>query len=152
MRYEHRHSAKPAVVLLTSSLQNILTSGHYKKLLDISLLTTSTSKHITISTKYNTLAHTMTERLSNTANSYIGSAKQTLGETIGHSDLAANGAAQKAQAESAQRLADAKTRADGLGLKVQGEAEAKVGSLTGDKAMEARGQANEAMGDIQRNV
>lgn len=94
----------------------------------------------------------MTERLSNTANSYIGGAKQTLGQTLGFSDLAANGAAQKAQAETAQRLADTKTHADGLGHKIQGEAQTKVGSLTGDKSMEARGQANEAIGDVRRNV
>lgn len=94
----------------------------------------------------------MTERLSNTANSYIGGAKQTIGQTLGFSDLAANGAAQKAQADAAQRLTDAKTHADGVGHKVEGQAQIKVGSLTGDKSMEARGHANEALGDVQRNV
>ncbi|KAF9983814.1 hypothetical protein BGZ65_001387 [Modicella reniformis] len=45
----------------------------------------------------------MTERLSNTANQYIGSVKQTVGETFGYSDLAARGVAQKSQAESQEQ-------------------------------------------------
>ncbi|KAF9202065.1 hypothetical protein BGZ49_007749, partial [Haplosporangium sp. Z 27] len=55
----------------------------------------------------------MTERLSNTANSYIGGAKQTLGQAIGHENLAASGAEQKAKADAAQAAADAKTHAEG---------------------------------------
>ena len=53
----------------------------------------------------------MTERLSNTANSYVGAAKQTVGETLGYPGLAADGAAQKSQADNAQKIADAKTNA-----------------------------------------
>ena len=34
----------------------------------------------------------MTERMQNTASSYIGAAKQTIGETLGYPDLAASGA------------------------------------------------------------
>lgn len=94
----------------------------------------------------------MTERLSNTANQYMGSAKESIGSAIGNPDLAASGAAQRAQAETAQRLADSKTRAEGVGHTVEGQAQKKVGSLTGDKSMEARGHANEALGDMQRNV
>ncbi|KAF8977478.1 hypothetical protein BGZ46_007346 [Entomortierella lignicola] len=94
----------------------------------------------------------ITETISNTANSYIGGAKQTIGETIGHPELAASGAAQKAQADVAQKNADAKIRNEGIGHTVIGQAQTKVGSLTGDKSMEARGQANEALGEVQRNV
>ncbi|KAF8935621.1 hypothetical protein CPC16_008679 [Podila verticillata] len=94
----------------------------------------------------------MTERLSNTANQYMGSAKETIGSAIGSENLAANGAAQRAQAEAAQRLADTKTHTEGLGHTVEGQAQKKVGSLTGDRSMEARGHANEALGDVQRNV
>jgi len=94
----------------------------------------------------------MTERLSNTANQYMGSAKESIGSAIGNSDLAASGAAQRAQAEAAQRLADSKTHAEGAGHTVEGQAQKKVGSLTGDKSMEARGHANETLGDMQRNV
>ncbi|KAG0274285.1 hypothetical protein BGZ96_004397 [Linnemannia gamsii] len=94
----------------------------------------------------------MTERMQNTANSYIGGAKQTIGETLGNTNLAASGAQQKAQADAAQKAADAKTHAEGLGNKVQGEVQQNVGSLTGNTSMEARGHANEIRGDIQRNV
>ncbi|KAF9574155.1 kinesin-like nuclear fusion protein [Mortierella alpina] len=93
-----------------------------------------------------------TEKMSNTANSYIGGAKQTVGETLGNTNLAASGAAQKAQADSAQRLADAKIHSEGVGHKVEGEAQSKIGSLTGDRSMQARGEANQTLGDIQRNV
>ncbi|KAG0031253.1 hypothetical protein BGZ81_001542 [Podila clonocystis] len=94
----------------------------------------------------------MTERMTNTANSYIGGAKQSIGSAIGSSDLEARGAAQKAQADAAQRLADNKTHAEGLGHQVEGQVQQTVGSITGDKSMEARGHANEALGDVQRNV
>lgn len=94
----------------------------------------------------------MTERIQNTANSYIGGAKQTVGETLGYSDLAANGASQKAQADAAQAAADAKTHAEGVGHKVQGNVQQTVGSATGNTSMEARGHANEVKGDIERKV
>ncbi|KAG0285130.1 hypothetical protein BGZ97_007924 [Linnemannia gamsii] len=93
----------------------------------------------------------ISEKVSNTANSYIGGAKQTIGETIGNTNLAASGAQQKAQADAAQKAADAKTHAEGLGNKAQSKVQQNVGSLTGDTSMEARGQANEVRGDIQRN-
>ncbi|KAH7049815.1 hypothetical protein BKA57DRAFT_461296 [Linnemannia elongata] len=94
----------------------------------------------------------MTDRISNTANSYIGGAKQTIGETIGNNNLAASGAQQKAQADAAQKAADAKTHAEGVGHKVQGEVQQNVGSLTGNTSMEARGHANEVRGDLERKV
>ncbi|KAF9346761.1 hypothetical protein BGX26_001719 [Mortierella sp. AD094] len=93
----------------------------------------------------------ISEKLANTANSYIGGAKQTVGETLGYPDLAASGAAQKAQADAAQKAADAKTHLEGIGHTVEGQAEVKIGSLTGDKSMEARGHANEALGAAQRS-
>ncbi|KAF8941885.1 hypothetical protein BGZ46_006885, partial [Entomortierella lignicola] len=55
----------------------------------------------------------MTDRLSNTTNSYIGGAKQTIGEAIGHDNLASSGAQQKSKADAAQAAADAKTHAEG---------------------------------------
>ncbi|KAG9064255.1 hypothetical protein KI688_003443 [Linnemannia hyalina] len=94
----------------------------------------------------------MTDRIQNTANSYIGGAKQTVGETLGYSDLAANGAHQKTQADAAQKAADAKTHAEGVGHKVQGEVQKNVGSLTGNNDMEARGHVNEVRGDLERKV
>ncbi|OAQ33154.1 hypothetical protein K457DRAFT_254557 [Linnemannia elongata AG-77] len=94
----------------------------------------------------------MTDRISNTLNSTLGGAKQTIGETIGNPDLAASGAAQKSQADAAQKAADAKTHAEGIGHKVQGEVQQNVGSLTGNTSMEARGHANEVRGELERKV
>ncbi|KAG0358289.1 hypothetical protein BC939DRAFT_467611 [Gamsiella multidivaricata] len=94
----------------------------------------------------------MTERMSNTLNAYLGSAKQSIGETTGNRELAASGAAQKTQAEESQRLADADTQTKGLGHSFEGQAQEKIGSLTGDKAMQARGVANQALGDAQQSV
>ncbi|KAF8925258.1 hypothetical protein BGZ47_003404 [Haplosporangium gracile] len=90
--------------------------------------------------------------LSNTANSYMGGAKQTIGETIGNNNLAASGAQQKAQADAAQKAADARTHAEGVGNKVKGSMQQNVGSMTGNTSMEARGHANETRGDMKRNV
>ncbi|KAG0052249.1 hypothetical protein BGZ83_002809 [Gryganskiella cystojenkinii] len=94
----------------------------------------------------------MTERIQNYASSYMGGAKQTVGETLGYPDLAASGSAQKSQADMAQNMADAKTYAEGLGNKVQGEVQKTVGSLTNDPAMEVRGHTNVARGEVQRNL
>ncbi|KAF9952651.1 hypothetical protein BGZ72_006015 [Mortierella alpina] len=94
----------------------------------------------------------MTDRLQNTANSYIGGAKQTVGNTLGNSSLAAEGAAQKSQAETAQKAADAKTHAEGVGHNIQGTAQKAVGSVTGNTTLEARGHANDARGDLERKV
>jgi len=94
----------------------------------------------------------MTERLSNTANSYVGAAKQTVGETLGYPGLAADGAAQKSQADNAQKIADAKTNAEGFGNTIHGEAQKTVGSMTNDPVMETEGKANVAKGDLQRKV
>ncbi|KAG0266127.1 hypothetical protein BGZ95_003104 [Linnemannia exigua] len=95
---------------------------------------------------------TMTDRLANTTNAYIGAAKQAIGNTIGNPTLAASGAQQQSQAESAQKAADAKTHAQGAGHKVEGQVQQNVGALTGNAAMEARGNANEVRGDLERKV
>ncbi|KAI1305594.1 hypothetical protein EDD11_004885 [Mortierella claussenii] len=96
--------------------------------------------------------NTVTNRISNTANSYIGGAKQTLGETIGNSNLAATGAEQKAKADAAQAAADAKTHAEGAGHQIQGKVQQTVGSITGNTSQQARGHANEVQGDLERKV
>ncbi|KAF9083669.1 hypothetical protein BGX29_002968 [Mortierella sp. GBA35] len=94
----------------------------------------------------------VSEKVSNTANSYMGGAKQSIGETIGNNNLAASGAQQKAQAEAAKKAAEAKVHSQGVGHKIQGEIQQNVGSLTGDTSMEARGHANEVRGDLERKV
>lgn len=92
----------------------------------------------------------MTERMQNTASSYIGAAKQTIGETLGYPDLAASGASQKEQAETNQRMADAKVQLHGVGHSLQGQVEQAVGSFTQDAAMEAHGKANITKGDMEQ--
>ncbi|KAF9358262.1 hypothetical protein BGX26_002130 [Mortierella sp. AD094] len=98
------------------------------------------------------MSNNMTDRISNTASSYIGGAKQTVGQTIGNESLAASGAEQKAKADAAQAAADARTHAEGAGHTVQGKVQQSVGSLTGNTSMEARGHANETKGDLERKV
>jgi uncharacterized protein YjbJ (UPF0337 family) len=92
------------------------------------------------------------EKISNTTNSYIGGAKETIGEKTGNQKLAAEGAAQKSQAEAAAAEATAKAHAEGLGHQVQGKVQKNVGSLTGNTGMQARGHANEARGDMETKV
>ncbi|KAF9178872.1 hypothetical protein BGZ51_007295 [Haplosporangium sp. Z 767] len=94
----------------------------------------------------------ISEKITNATNSYVGGAKQTVGNTIGNPDLAASGASQKAQAEAAQRTAEAKVHAEGLGHKTKGNVQQTVGSVTGNNSLEARGHANEVRGDLERNV
>ncbi|KAF9921898.1 hypothetical protein FBU30_008041 [Linnemannia zychae] len=53
----------------------------------------------------------MTDKLTNSANAYIGAAKQAIGNTFGNPTLAASGAQQQAQAEAAQNIAHKKTHA-----------------------------------------
>lgn len=125
----------------------------------------------------------MTDRIYNASNQIIGGTKEAIGSALGFPEIAASGAAQRAQAENAQRTADAEnaqrladvkntqhmgdgqtraentqrkaedqTRAEGVGHKVEGEVQQKIGALTGDKSMEARGRTNETIGNIQQNV
>ncbi|KAF9162027.1 hypothetical protein BGX21_002018 [Mortierella sp. AD011] len=98
------------------------------------------------------MSNNMTDRLSNTYNSTMGGAKQTVGEAIGNESLAASGSEQKARAEAAQAAADARTHAEGAAHKIGGKVEQTVGSLTGDQSMQSHGRANEIKGDIEHNV
>ncbi|KAG0353585.1 hypothetical protein BGZ54_002188, partial [Gamsiella multidivaricata] len=93
----------------------------------------------------------ITEKITNTAKSYMGGAKQAVGETVGSSDLAASGAAQKTEAETSQAIADAKLKTEGVADKIEGKAKAAAGSLTGDTTLEASGHADDALGDVKRN-
>jgi uncharacterized protein YjbJ (UPF0337 family) len=94
----------------------------------------------------------ITERITNTISSYMGSAKQVVGEKLGSPEMVASGVAQKTQADNVLRNAAAKTHAEGHGHNVEGQAQKKVGSLTGDKVMYAKGEANDAIGNAQRSV
>ncbi|KAG0237283.1 hypothetical protein BGW41_000241 [Actinomortierella wolfii] len=94
----------------------------------------------------------MTDRMSNTYNSTIGTAKEKIGSAIGSESLAASGAEQRARGETAQKAADAKTHAEGLQNKAKGEIQKNVGSLTDNTSQQAKGHANVALGDAQRSV
>ncbi|KAF9099508.1 hypothetical protein BGX23_001653 [Mortierella sp. AD031] len=94
----------------------------------------------------------MTDRLSNTYDSTIGGAKETVGKTVGSEQLASSGAQQKAQAEAKQSAANAQTHAQGVGNNLKGAAQKAVGGATNNPSMEARGHGNAALGDVQRNV
>ncbi|KAG0231797.1 hypothetical protein BGW42_008630 [Actinomortierella wolfii] len=94
----------------------------------------------------------MTDRMSNTYNSTIGTAKEKIGSAIGNESLAASGAEQRARGETAQKAADAKTHTEGLQNKARGEIQKNVGSLTDNTSQQAKGHANVALGDAQRSV
>ncbi|KAF9912412.1 hypothetical protein EC991_011104 [Linnemannia zychae] len=93
----------------------------------------------------------ITEKITNTVSSYMGSAKQVIGAKLGSPDMVASGVAQKTQADNVLRDAAAKTHAEGHGHNVEGQAQKKVGSLTGDKTMRAEGEINDAIGNVQRS-
>ncbi|KAG0000652.1 hypothetical protein BGZ79_005642 [Entomortierella chlamydospora] len=90
--------------------------------------------------------------LSNTYNSTMGGAKETVGNTIGSQNLESSGRAQKANAQAAQTTQDAQTHAKGVGNTIQGAAQKTAGSATNDTSLESRGHANAAVGDAQRSV
>ncbi|KAF9912392.1 hypothetical protein EC991_011084 [Linnemannia zychae] len=96
------------------------------------------------------IAENISTKVSNTASSYIGGAKQTIGETINNPDLAASGAAQKVQADTAQKVHDAKTEAQGLAHKAGGQAQKASGNVLGDYSLEASGEGNITKGEIER--
>jgi len=94
----------------------------------------------------------MAERLSNTYNSTVGGAKETVGHAVGNQSLAGSGATQKAEAQAKQRTEDAQTHAKGVGHNVEGAAQKAVGNVTNDHSLEARGHGNSALGDVERKV
>ncbi|KAF9153372.1 hypothetical protein BG015_003537 [Linnemannia schmuckeri] len=98
------------------------------------------------------IAENVSTKVSNTASSYIGGAKQTIGETINNPDLAARGAAQKAQADTAQKLADAKSQAEAAAHKAEGHSQKATGNVLGDYSLEASGEGNITKAEIERRV
>ncbi|KAG0204998.1 hypothetical protein BGX28_003248 [Mortierella sp. GBA30] len=95
---------------------------------------------------------TMTERMSNKIKSAVGGAKQTIGEVIGNREMAASGAAQKAEADTSQRFAEKKAQEEEVAHRVEGQAQEKTGDVTHDRVLKARGLENQALGDIELNV
>ncbi|KAF9115986.1 hypothetical protein BGX27_005423 [Mortierella sp. AM989] len=94
----------------------------------------------------------LSDKISNTANSYMGSAKETLGNAIGNPTLAGEGAAQRVQADTAQKVADAKIHSEGVTNSVTGNVQKTVGSAIGNPTMEARGHANIAKGELMATL
>ncbi|KAF9921372.1 hypothetical protein FBU30_008620 [Linnemannia zychae] len=101
----------------------------------------------------------MNERLQNTANQYIGAAKQTIGQTLGYPDVAADGARQKSEAETAQKVADAKANAERLQKtsentvnSVIGGAKQVVGQSIGIPSLAAEGAAQKSNAETQQKV
>ncbi|KAF8942462.1 hypothetical protein BGZ47_006444 [Haplosporangium gracile] len=101
-------------------------------------------------------AKAQAERLQHTAenstNSAIGGAKQTVGQTLGLPSMAAEGAAQKSNAETQQKVEDARAQVRGAGNEFEGKIKQKVGDLTNDHSMKVDGATTEAQGTLQRNV
>jgi uncharacterized protein YjbJ (UPF0337 family) len=91
-------------------------------------------------------------KVSNTANSYIGGAKQTIGETFNNPSLAASGAAQKAQADTAQRAHDAKIEAQDYAHKAGRHDQKTTGNVLGDYSLEASGEGNITKSEIERRT
>ncbi|KAF9278130.1 hypothetical protein BGZ88_000777 [Linnemannia elongata] len=98
------------------------------------------------------IVENVSTKVSNTASSYIGGAKQTIGETINNPDLAARGAAQKVQADTAQRVADAKIQAEATAHKAEGQTQKATGNVLGDYSLEASGEGNITKGEIEHRV
>ncbi|KAF9168600.1 hypothetical protein DFQ26_004234 [Actinomortierella ambigua] len=88
----------------------------------------------------------MTDRMSNTYNSAMGTVKENLGSAIGNEGLAAAGSEQRTRADVNQKKADAKTHAEGLQNKAKGEIQKGVGAVTDNTSQEAKGHANAALG------
>ncbi|KAG0235205.1 hypothetical protein BGW42_005669 [Actinomortierella wolfii] len=93
-----------------------------------------------------------TESIKNTAAATVGGAKEKIGHATHSEQLAASGAEQRAQAHASQQAHDTQRHTEGLGNKAKGQAQKAAGSLTNDPSMEARGHANAAQGDVQRNI
>ncbi|KAG0378632.1 hypothetical protein BGX24_003246 [Mortierella sp. AD032] len=85
----------------------------------------------------------MADRLSNTTNVYIGGAKQTIDETVHNGNLAASDAGQKAS--------NAKTHAEGIGHKIQGQVQQTAASAVGNVSMELSGECNIAL-SLRTNI
>ncbi|KAF8944864.1 hypothetical protein BGZ47_003623 [Haplosporangium gracile] len=92
----------------------------------------------------------MSNKISNTYNEAMGSAKEKLGHATHNQHMAGSGAAQKADAQINQQNHKAQTHAHGIGNNIQGESQKAAGTVTNDHSLKARGHANDALGDVQR--
>ncbi|KAF8948245.1 hypothetical protein BGZ47_005879 [Haplosporangium gracile] len=99
----------------------------------------------------------MSEQINNAFHSVVGRSKESLGRVVGSEQMAAEGAAEKAKADTRSTahstLAQAERNqghAQGIGDNVTGRVKATVGAATGNKSMEAQGHMQQATGDVRR--
>ncbi|KAF9912523.1 hypothetical protein EC991_010610 [Linnemannia zychae] len=101
----------------------------------------------------------MADNIANTFHSIIGGAKETLGKAVGSEQLAAEGAAERAQAETRSATHAAQVQAEktqghaqGVADNITGRIKSTVGAATGNTKLEAEGHVQQAAGDIRRTV
>ncbi|KAF9575675.1 hypothetical protein EC968_002238 [Mortierella alpina] len=92
----------------------------------------------------------MSEKINNALHNAKGGIKESLGRGIGNEQMAAEGAAEKAQAQTRSNVNQAQQQARGAGDNLAGRAKATVGAATGNKSMEAEGHMQSASGDARR--
>ncbi|KAG0237119.1 hypothetical protein BGW42_001695 [Actinomortierella wolfii] len=94
----------------------------------------------------------MAEKLTNSVNAALGGAKETIGKAIGNQQIAAEGAAARAQAQAAQATADTQRKVEGIVDDIKGRVNATLGAATGNHSREAQGKVQEATGDFKRAI
>ena len=71
---------------------------------------------------------------------------------LGNESMQASGKIQQAEAHAANLAARVEQQAKGVAHEAKGEVQKKVGSVTGDKPMEAEGYLNSARGKAERKT
>ncbi|KAF9942352.1 hypothetical protein BGZ75_001648 [Mortierella antarctica] len=94
----------------------------------------------------------MAEKINNAFHSAKGGAKESLGRGLGNEQMAAEGAAEKAQAQTRSNVNQAQQQVHGTADNLAGRTKATVGAATGNKSMEAQGHMQSATGDARRAV
>ncbi|ORZ23753.1 hypothetical protein BCR41DRAFT_420316 [Lobosporangium transversale] len=91
--------------------------------------------------------------ISDTFHSAVGSAKKGLGKAVGSEQLIAEGAAEKAKAETRAATGSAQQQAQGgVSDGIAGRAKSPVDAATGSTAAEAQCHMQETAGDVRRAV
>ncbi|KAF9168599.1 hypothetical protein DFQ27_001235 [Actinomortierella ambigua] len=88
----------------------------------------------------------MTDKLTHTYNTQMGTAKEKLGTMVGNEGLAAAGAEQRTRAEAARHAALTEKKGEGAEQALQGEVERGIGRITGDDDLRQHGAAKTSEG------
>ncbi|KAG0261019.1 hypothetical protein BG011_001438 [Mortierella polycephala] len=94
----------------------------------------------------------MTDKINNAFQSALGNAKESVGKAVGSDQLSAEGAAQRAQAETRNAANTTGQQAYGAADNIAGRAKSAVGAATGNNKMEAQGHLQDGAGDVRRAV